>query len=786
MMDHDRTAKARPQNGRAIAHEDPGILFQVHRLLRGRYVPAVLSAVVLGAAGGLAAWHFTPPQYTSTGSIRIAPAVPKVLYQSEAAGTLPDFDAFVALQASLITTEPVVQLAMQSPHWENLQGQDGQRSRRFAETVDVDRPKKSQLMTVIATDPDPDVAKTAALSLMEAYMDLHGNAEERQRKRRMEVLQVRRDYVYRRLEGQRKRLLELTAGLGNEALETTFNAAVQRMKDVENAYWHLTNHTAPEPAPSPVNDERAWLRNELQRQETKLQLELAELRRTLGPEHSAVQRKKQTLIAVSELLVSMQRTTMPMLPQTNELPTEVELAEALKQAKSQVEELALRRQHIQDARAEIERNEAFLRDAEQAMEQARVEAEGANRITIETWPRRANSPSNGRDRIRTTAAAVVCGAAAGFGIVLLVSMRDYRCRGVADAAEAMGSDMFLGILPKLPPDITDPRRAMVGALGVHEIRCSLGRSNGSARRVIGITSAMPGAGKTSLTMALGLSFAASGSRTLLVDLDFVGTALTRRIHAIRGRRIGSALRERGLINQDELNAALAVSRNENRRIGEVLTERRWVSPEALDEALEAQQSGTAGVLDALYDSSPEDFTIDTGIDNLAVLPAGSAGTEDISRISEEGLRKLFDGLRQRFDVVLVDTGPALGSVEASLVCIAADEVVLVTARGEDRRKLTRVLRRLSHLGATLAGVVFNRAAYRDVERYGSQLSVAPPLATQGRGKRTVPGIADYGPLAQATAAVMPAIRSGVAHVNGNGHHSENNGNGTRNGHHVDV
>ena len=42
-----------------------------------------------------------------------------------------------------------------------------------------------------------------------------------------------------------------------------------------------------------------------------------------------------------------------------------------------------------------------------------------------------------------------------------------------------------------------------------------------------LTSATPGEGKTSFAVSLGLSFAASGSRTLVIDCDLIGQRLTR-------------------------------------------------------------------------------------------------------------------------------------------------------------------------------------------------------------------------------------------------------------------
>src|SRR5258708_17517318 len=66
-------------------------------------------------------------------------------------------------------------------------------------------------------------------------------------------------------------------------------------------------------------------------------------------------------------------------------------------------------------------------------------------------------------------------------------------------------------------------------------------AGGPERKVYMITSASAGDGKTSLTMALGLSFAASGSRTLVIDSDMVGQGLTARLKAKQSEGLLEAL-----------------------------------------------------------------------------------------------------------------------------------------------------------------------------------------------------------------------------------------------------
>src|SRR5690606_19602259 len=113
---------------------------------------------------------------------------------------------------------------------------------------------------------------------------------------------------------------------------------------------------------------------------------------------------------------------------------------------------------------------------------------------------------------------VVGGGLPVLGLVLLGLMdRKYRYSDEATSGGTRGVPL-LGILPNLPDRLSDPSQASVAAHCVHQIRTMLQLNTLSdGPSVLGVTSATSGDGKTSLCLALGLSFAASGSRTLLID-----------------------------------------------------------------------------------------------------------------------------------------------------------------------------------------------------------------------------------------------------------------------------
>jgi len=247
--------------------------------------------------------------------------------------------------------------------------------------------------------------------------------------------------------------------------------------------------------------------------------------------------------------------------------------------------------------------------------------------------------------------------------------------------------------------LSDPEQAAVAAHCIHQLRIMLQVNGGQERKVYMITSASAGDGKTSLTMALGLSFAASGSRTLVIDCDMVGQGLTTRLKA----------------------------RN---------------SP---------------GLLEALGAGTLNQRVKKTTTPNLFILPIGGADSAHAGSLSPTSIRKLLGEARRIFDIVIIDTGPILGSLEAAVVGAAADSVILTIARGQHQPLVERSVRQLRQVGANIAGLVFNRAEKRDFQRSVGSSSIrsismhpAPQRMLISEGAEE----SRFGPLARSVASFM--------------------------------
>src|SRR5258706_6276653 len=141
--------------------------------------------------------------------------------------------------------------------------------------------------------------------------------------------------------------------------------------------------------------------------------------------------------------------------------------------------------------------------------------------------------------------------------------------------------------------------------------------------------------------------------------------------------------------------------------------------------------------------------------------------------------------REHFDIIVIDAGPVLGSLEASVAATEADGVIMAVARGQQQPLVERAIRHLRVIGANIFGIVFNRAEQRDFQRSVSSASIRSMSATAHTPRTMLPDSdesARFGPLARSVASCLPlhSAHAGANGSNGNGN-GHSNGNGSANG-----
>jgi tyrosine-protein kinase Etk/Wzc len=147
-------------------------------------------------------------------------------------------------------------------------------------------------------------------------------------------------------------------------------------------------------------------------------------------------------------------------------------------------------------------------------------------------------------------------------------------------------------------------------------------------RVLLITSPGPGEGKTLIAASLAIAFAQQGRRTALVDADL----------------------------------------------------RRGV------QHLRFNQAPRPGLAEFLLDrASAEEVQHPTGIDNLVLVPRGSAPPLPSELLGSERLDAVLAALRRSADFVVVDAPPVLPVADAKVVANRCDDVLLVVRAGSTNR-----------------------------------------------------------------------------------------------------
>jgi capsular exopolysaccharide synthesis family protein len=180
-------------------------------------------------------------------------------------------------------------------------------------------------------------------------------------------------------------------------------------------------------------------------------------------------------------------------------------------------------------------------------------------------------------------------------------------------------------------------------------------------RTIAVISAHPAEGKTTTALNLAVAYAQVGKKVLLVDAD------TRKPSMHVSFRTDNGI---GLTN-------LLVQQNK------------------ASEAIKA-----------------------TDIQNLSILTAGQVHYNIAELLASRAFDELLDEMKQAFDLILIDTPPALALMDAKIIAAKSDGVLLVVEyRKVKRDEASRLKEDLAEVNANLLGVAFNKINNKDVEMY---------------------------------------------------------------------
>jgi capsular exopolysaccharide synthesis family protein len=706
---------------------------KIHRLLRGREKVAITLAILFALAGAAAGWLSQKPQYMATGTIQIHPIIPS-LAQSE--HVMPFYNYFVQSQTAIITSPNVLNRAAQSNEWKATglpSNSDG--GALIKQNLEVTYAKNSQHILIDYIDDRADVAQAAVHSVIKAYQAGYSEANGQEMTKKIKLLEAARDERDNAIKGIKMQINALTGRHGSDDLKAMFDTANEHLTklrdDVRKAKMTLESAQSSMPKEGEVADATKGLTleaiaaqdatmREYLRTKDAMEFRLAQLRRNLGDASRVVQDAKSD-IAIQQQRIDAYATEyrknfvggqyfdfdrLQMIPLTKQWYDQIvhrtdELQKLYEHDAAEFKLLSEDWSKILELKSEVERNRTELEKLNRQYDENSTQL--AMGGTLDVVDDGSSPPGPAPDKRKQFAfVGFVGGGCLPIGLLLLIGLMDGKMRYSEEAGADMSGMTLLGILPNLPDRLTDPAQAATAAHCVHQIRTMLQINAGEDHNVFAVTSASPGDGKTSLTLALGLSFAASGSRTLLIDCDLVGAGLTSRL----------------------------------------------------------DMGGPNGVLEAMANKDILQYCRQTDIADLSMLPVGQAQAHHAGMFSPQALRRLITEARKHFEIILIDSGPVLGSIEATPVCAAADGVILTVSRGQQRPLVEKAIQHLISIGARFAGVVFNRAQARDFARSISGISLRSIARQHQSGVNGHPAT-NGGPKGGAFGPVARAVASSV-------------------------
>ncbi len=261
----------------------------------------------------------------------------------------------------------------------------------------------------------------------------------------------------------------------------------------------------------------------------------------------------------------------------------------------------------------------------------------------------------------------------GCGIALLRARLDDRIRETDELSEiwnlpVVGLVPQTGTLKESGRKVPEP--AALEALSLARTNLRYLHVGGRVKTVV-VTSALEGEGKSTVTWNLAIAAALASSKVLVIEGD-----LRRPVISSRLNLAGSGF--------SEVLAGLA----------------------ELDETIQA--------VTVADDLTPDATKVD-------VLPAGLVPPSPVALLEGDATKTTFAELRERYDIILIDTPPATVVADAVAISDEVDGVLIVSRLGKVRRGALKRLREiLTAVDAPVIGQIVNGdAAARNYGYYSS-------------------------------------------------------------------
>jgi capsular exopolysaccharide synthesis family protein len=660
--------------GGAVAAE-PSATIYLHSFRRHWFIASLLGLVLAGVAGAVT-WLAYGSRYEATAFIRVATSQEQIIASARPYNDLVEYEIFKNTQLQLVKSRLVLVAALRNPDVVPLQldQRENDPTAWLADELIVRYPGRAEIMEVAMRSRDPKEARALVQAVVDAYLQDVVNVDARRRRERLNDL----DRIYSDKEAEvrqvRTNLKALAETLGSSEKETitlkqqiamqqvgefsrqlmlaqfelqkTKNdldaqqALYDRVDDEEITSYDIDAIARQDPVARELANEVAWRRMDMAymhsvsvaaRQDKNMsrhksdydsmQMQLTEVHNAIregirGMRRSEISREIQQLEAKFNGLMEFEKR----------------LSAEVQQKRQEADKLSGYSIDLEMMRNQITQLETALKQISDERERLRVEQRSAPRITpiqAAEVPQSEYMPSI---RYVLTALAGLVAFAIPVGLIVWTDSRAKRVNSAEEISHGLGLAV-VGTLPIIPARIarrlgraSDHQRGWrarlteaVDGVSAHVLRVATAED----ARVVLITSAAGGEGKTTIATQLAMSLARNGRRTVLVDFSLRRPVLDQ------------------VFNLPEEPGAC-----------------EWLRKEA----------------------GLEEIVHETAVDDLSVITAGVWDRQALAALAKGSVSELFRQLREQFDFVIVDGSPVLPVADTRFVSQHVDVSLLTVFR----------------------------------------------------------------------------------------------------------
>ncbi len=644
------------------------------RVIRSRK-EIVLAVAILVVITGTVYTLLSPNIYASQVRISVSEDTPQINPFSAQQSYYSYNPYFLRTQFEIIQSKPIYNAVINRMNLQQEWGKEGQKIARevalkiLQNSVSVVQERDTSLIRIVVRRDNPDEASKIANEIAEVYKDSRLDQANKQMKSALDKMDEQLKEQSQRVLDAERQVYEVRKQYGiaspgegetdisdyemQEVLSKRLEAQNNMLDAGESLKLleHLEDKDLVDVASALTTDQ--FVMNLIMRIQD-LDGQLSSLHAEFGPNHPEIQRyenqKKQAEQSLKEQLTALR----------NRLQTQYDLDkskyemfdarwEAIKA--TTIEESEAKYLPFRQAMADL-KNERFIYDQLNSRLSQEIITMNVPRHPVEIIDtaepnKRPVSPN----LFMNVLLSIFVGLGAGVGLAYFIEYLDTSIKTADDIERILGLPV-LGLIPQKVRPLIEEGPDSEHAEAYRVLRTNLAFTEGGAHRgAFCVLSSGAGEGKSTTCFNLAFVCAQQGEKVLLIDAD---------------------------LRRPVQHTILGVS----------------------------NRFGLTNVL--LRDVPVEEAIKATSVPNLHFLPSGRLPRTSLGVLDPKRIGELISSLKQKYDVVLVDTPPLVGISDSSIIAKETDgAIIVVQYRKYPREMLAKARQMVESLGVKVVGAVLN-------------------------------------------------------------------------------